>query len=104
MMTQLELFGHEALKSINTNSNIPTAIHAFADLYEQIQKLQFERDEAIQNKAKIGDKKIATSMATASSLSRENRKLKQQLNSQRQHIEGLTQKVLEIMDVLHEYN
>ena len=57
-------------------TNPASAARAWAIQYEASQTLTIERDHAIATKAQIGDKKVATAMATASKHSSENKKLK----------------------------
>lgn len=63
----------------------PTALRLAADLYEKNNLLTVERDQAIATKAYISDKKTATAMNTASIKSKENEKLKQQLDESMQY-------------------
>lgn len=57
------------------------ALRALANEVEQKELMQRQRDEAIRTKAWIADKKTATAMNTASQLSKENRKLKDELGN-----------------------
>ena len=68
-----------------------------ADTHEQLQRIQLERDIAVQTKAHISDKKTATAMATASNAVQENRRLKDQIgqsktNATTQAVERFTGK------------
>jgi len=60
-------------------TNPSEAARAWADIYDQKQLAFAQRDEAIRTKAHINNKKTATAMATASVLSRQNKKLKEKL-------------------------
>jgi Rha family phage regulatory protein len=56
------------------------ALRALLESEEEKARIAFERDEAVRTKAWISDKKTATAMATASVKSRENAKLKIELD------------------------
>ncbi len=60
-------------------SNPAAAARAWADQFEEKTQARIERDEAVRTKAMIGHKREATAMATASRLSREVGKLRDQL-------------------------
>lgn len=66
-------------------STLPQALRLAADMAEQKQIAEAERDEAIRTKAQIGNKREATAMATASAATREANRLKAELGFNAKH-------------------
>lgn len=64
---------------------LPEALRLAADLAEQKQVAEAERDEAVRTKALIGSKREATAMAAASAAKREAAKLRDQLGRNSRH-------------------
>lgn len=69
----------------NLPQDLPSALRALADTYEQLQQAQFEREIAVKTKAHISDKKTATAMATASNAVQENQRLKDQIGQSKKN-------------------
>ena len=69
----------------NLPQDLPSALRALADTYEQLQQAQFEREIAVKTKAHISDKKTATAMATASKAVQENQRLKDQIGQSKKN-------------------
>ena len=69
----------------NLPQDLPSALRALADIYEQLQQAQFEREIAVKTKAHISDKKTATAMATASNAVQENQRLKDQIGQSKKN-------------------
>ena len=69
----------------NLPQDLPSALRALADTYEQLQQAQFEREVAVKTKAHISDKKTATAMATASNAVQENQRLKDQIGQSKKN-------------------
>lgn len=69
----------------NLPQELPSALRALADTYEQLQQAQFEREIAVKTKAHISDKKTATAMATASKAVQENQRLKDQIGQSKKN-------------------
>ena len=69
----------------NLPQDLPSALRALADIYEQLQQAQFEREIAVKTKAHISDKKTATAMATASKAVQENQRLKDQIGQSKKN-------------------
>ena len=65
--------------------DLPTALRALADTYEQLQQAQFEREIAVKTKAHISDKKTAIAMTTASKDVQENQRLKDQIGQSKKN-------------------
>ena len=65
--------------SIDMPKSLPEALRLYANEIEMKELAIKQRDEAIKTKAWISDKKTATAMATASVVTRENGKLKEQI-------------------------
>lgn len=61
------------------------ALKAIIAVEEEKEKLALERDYARQTKAEINNKKTATAMNTASQLSKENQKLKEEIGANRKY-------------------
>lgn len=66
-------------------SNPVEAARAWADQYEQNQKLAIERDHAIETKAEIGSRREATAMATASAATRKANQLQKELDQSQEY-------------------
>ena len=64
---------------------LPEALRLAADLAEQKQAIEAERDEAVRTKAMISNKREASAMATASAAKREVERLKQELGRNQKH-------------------
>jgi len=60
--------------------SLPEALRLYADEVEKKEQALLERNEAVRTKAEIGSRREATSMATASKFSKENKKLKVELD------------------------
>lgn len=75
----------ECEKKLKQVNKIPQsysqALMAAAIQAERAEKAELERDYAIQTKAEINNKKTATAMNTASQLSKENQKLKEEIGA-----------------------
>ena len=69
----------------NLPQDLPSALRALADTYEQLQQAQFEREIAVKTKVHISDKKTATAMATASNAVQENQRLKDQIGQSKKN-------------------
>ena len=69
----------------NLPQDLPSALRALADTYEQLQQAQFEREIAVKTKAHISDKKTAIAMATASKDVQENQRLKDQIGQSKKN-------------------
>ena len=69
----------------NLPQDLPSALRALADTYEQLQQAQFEREIAVKTKAHISDKKTAIAMATASNAVQENQRLKDQIGQSKKN-------------------
>lgn len=69
----------------NLPQDLPSALRALADIYEQLQQAQFEREIAVKTKVHISDKKTATAMATASNAVQENQRLKDQIGQSKKN-------------------
>ena len=81
----------------NVPQTFPEALRAYANEVEQRELAEKQRDEAIRTKAWISDKKTATAMNTASRYSKENQKLKIELDKSKEYasiraMEKLTKK------------
>ena len=63
----------------------PEALRAYANEVEQRELAEKQRDEAIRTKAWISDKKTATAMNTASQYSKENQRLKIELDKSKEY-------------------
>lgn len=71
--------------ALSIPSTLPEALRLAADMAEQKQIAEAERDEAIRTKAQIGNKREATAMATASAAAREAAKLRDTLGFSARH-------------------
>ncbi len=69
----------------NLPQDLPSALRALADTYEQLQQAQFEREIAVKTKAHISDKKTAIAMTTASKDVQENQRLKDQIGQSKKN-------------------
>ena len=69
----------------NLPQDLPSALRALADIYEQLQQAQFEREIAVKTKAHISDKKTAIAMTTASKDVQENQRLKDQIGQSKKN-------------------
>lgn len=74
----------------NLPQDLPSALRALADTYEQLQQAQFEREIAVKTKAHISDKKTATAMATASNAVQENTRLKDRIGQSKRNATTLS--------------
>ncbi|MFA5633140.1 MAG: hypothetical protein WC997_16650 [Porticoccaceae bacterium] len=84
-MTELEkqLAGKQQMPAIP--KTLPEALRLAADLAEQKQIVEYQRDEAVRTKAMIGSRREATAMARASAAVREVNKLREELGRNRHH-------------------
>ena len=74
----------------NLPQDLPSALRALADTYEQLQQAQFEREIAVKTKAHISDKKTAIAMTTASKDVQENQRLKDQIGQSKKNATTLS--------------
>ncbi len=65
--------------------SLPEALRLYANELEMKELALKQRDEAVKTKAYISDKKTATAMATASVVSKQNEKLKEQIGDSKRY-------------------